>query len=97
MLVAVFAVGDDGACLAVLGQYLHDGVLDVLDLEDIGGGEILLLAQGKHLVSVFAGNLLVVALVTNGVEVFQNGDLNLCQVERHYLAVALLYLDHGSF
>ena len=97
VLIAVFAVGYDGACLAILGQHLHDGILDVLNLKNVGSGEILFLAQREHLVSIFAGDFLVVALVANGVEVFQNGDLNLCQVERHYLAVALLYLDHGNF
>ena len=95
VLVAILAIGYHGACLAFLGKHLHYGVLDVFYLEDVCRRKIFLLAQCKHLVGVFAWYFIDVALVTYGLEVFQNGDLNLCQVERNYLAVALSNLDHG--
>ena len=97
VLITILAVGDDGASLTILSKYFYNCILNVLNLENISSGEILFLAQRKHLVGIFASGLLVVTLMANGIEVFQNSNLNLSQVKRHYLAVTLLYLDHGSF
>lgn len=66
MLIAVLAVGDDGAQLTLAREHLDNGVLDILDVEDACLGQELLLAELKHLVGILLCRSLNVALVADG-------------------------------
>lgn len=69
VLIAVLAVGDDGAQLTLACKHLDNGVLDILDVKDVCIRQVFLLAELKHLVGILLCRSLNVALVADGLQV----------------------------
>ena len=95
VLVTVLTVSNYSPHLALAGQYLHHGVLYILNVEHLTLAEKLLTTKSVNTVSIMRCNVINVSRMVDSFQILEYSIFNFRQVEWYKTPIPLSYLNHS--